>query len=164
MALLEKIVAGRGSWSASVAFECNHKADELGLPGMRASHRIFGEPLRPDPAEHIQTRIHQDHFRSPRDGPRKHLGESETLAIIENRQIEGAVFVTDDAGVSARAAACGIRVRCITTWDLVRFGVRADHLTEEGALQMRETLMNLKRVHLSHVRIREDFITWLREE
>ncbi|RRD04613.1 hypothetical protein EII34_09950 [Arachnia propionica] len=87
MELLEKIVAGRGTWSASVALECDHKAGELSLPGMRVSHRIFGEPLWPDPAEHIQTRIHQEHFRSPGDGPRKHLGESETLMSLDRAHL-----------------------------------------------------------------------------
>lgn len=165
MDLLERIVAGRGSWTASVASECRDKAVALELPSMNVAHRIFGDPLWPDPAEHIlQTRIHQDHFRNPGDGPRKHLGESETLAIIENRQVDHAVFVTDDAGVAARARTCGIRVRCITTWDLIRFGVRAKYMTEDVALQMRERLMHRNRVHLAHVREQGEFLAWLREQ
>lgn len=164
MDLLGKIVAGRGMWTASVAFECDDKASKLDLPEMANSHGVFGEPLRPDRVEHIQTRIHREHFMKPGDGPKKHLGESETLAIIENRRFEETtIFVTDDGGVPIRAKACNILVSCITTWDLVRFAVRAGHMDEVTALGMRETLMKWERVHLSHVKDREAFIAWLRE-
>lgn len=164
MDLLGKIVAGRGTWTASVASECDDNASVLGLPEMIASHTIFGEPLRPDRVEHIQTLIHRDHFKKPGDGPKKHLGESEALAIIENRRFgETTVFVTDDGDVPKRAKSCSIPVSCITTWDLVRFGVLAGHADEVTALSMRDTLMNLERVHLTHVRDRHAFIAWLRE-
>lgn len=164
MELLGKIVAGRGTWTASVASECDDKASVLDLPMMAASHTIFGEPLRPDRVEHIQTRIHKDHFKQPGDGPKKHLGESETLAIIENRHFEGrTLFVTDDGDVPTRAEACKIQVTCISTWHLVRFGVRAGRMDEATALQMWATLKELDRVHLRHLRDREAFIAWLRE-
>lgn len=164
MDLLGKIVAERGTWTASVASECDDKASDLDLPALAASHTIFGEPLLPDRVEHIQTRIHREHFLKPGDGPKKHLGESETLAIIENRLFEGTtIFVTDDGSVPTRAEACNIAVACITTWDLVRFGVRAGHMDAGAAMSMRATLMELDRVHISHVRDREAFTAWLRE-
>lgn len=164
MDLLGRIVAGRGTWTASVASECDDKASALDLPAMAASHAIFGEPLRPDRVEHIQTRIHREHFMTPGDGPRKHLGESETLAIIENRRFDGTtIFVTDDGGVPARVKACNIPVACITTWDLVRFAIRAAHTDQATALGMRATLVKLERVHLSHVRDLQAFSKWLAE-
>lgn len=164
MDLLATIVAGRGKWSASVASECADKAQALDLPQLKSSRAIFGEPLIPDRVEHIQTRIHREHFLQPGDGPKKHLGESETLAIIENRNFEGTtVFVTDDGQVPLRAKSHGIPVVCITTWDLVRFGTRAGHLKEEVALCMRDRLMGHRRVHLPYVKNETAFIAWLRE-
>lgn len=80
MALLKTIVGAKGAWVASVEAECNQKADELQLPELRTARQIFGKPLRPEtPAEHIQVRIHRDHFSSPGDGPKKHLGNQRPL-------------------------------------------------------------------------------------
>ena len=164
MALLETIVGAKGAWVASVEAECNQKADELQLPELRTARQIFGKPLRPEtPAEHIQVRIHRDHFSSPGDGPKKHLGESETLAILECRDLGTTIFVTDDRQVSLRATACMIPVTCITTWDLVRFAVRADHADEAIALRMRRTLMTHDRVHIGYVRDEMAFVNGLNE-
>jgi len=56
-----------------------------------------------------------------------------------------------------------IPVTCITTWDLVRFAVRADHADEAIALRMRRTLMTHDRVHIGYVRDEMAFVNWLNE-
>jgi hypothetical protein len=42
---------------------------------------IFGRPLYPDAAELQDARVLRDELALPGDGPHKHLGEAETLAI-----------------------------------------------------------------------------------
>ncbi|OLT18807.1 hypothetical protein BJF80_14600 [Serinicoccus sp. CUA-874] len=164
MELLAELVNGRASWTASVATECNDQAQDWDLPKMLDAHTIFGTPLVPNGTkEHLEITGHQAYFRQPGDGPRKHLGESETLAIIDCRRIES-VFVTDDRKVPDRAVSHNVQVHCITTWDLVRLAVRTKKCTTQTAMSMREVLMGQQRVHLQHVRDPGRFVRWLLED
>lgn len=161
MRLLQTLVGDRGAWTASVAAECNHQAKELDLPAMGVAHEIFGKPLYPEtPVEHLEIRRHQEYFRDPGDGPKKHLGESETLAVIGCRKMD-AIFVTDDSKVSMRVAMDNIGVCCVTTWDLVRLAVRCGEANVDKSCEMRRVLLAHQRVHVEHVRDLTAFLCWL---
>lgn len=159
MDLLARFVADRGRWCASVLAECDHKADEESLPAMRTAHDIFGDPLRPEtPTEHLSVTLNREHFLRPGDGPRRHLGESETLAIIAERGLN-ARFITDDTFVPIRAASQG--VKCVTTWDVLRATVLGKLASRDEIRNYRRVLLGLRRVHLAHIRDEAQFETWL---
>lgn len=117
------------AWVATVQRECRKKERDLDLPGLAATaHEVLGEPLVPDDAEHRRIRILRSAMAAPGDHPDEHLGEAETLAIIEARGFNG-ILATDDRGARHFA---GTRL-CLTTWDLVRLLVRGHRLTDDQA-------------------------------
>lgn len=120
--LLERLVDGRGAWSGAVASECARSAREPGLAAMGQAGDIFGEPWHPETgAEHVEIRTLRDRLAKPGDRPRQHLGEAETLVIIERRSPD-AIFVTDDAGAALIAKVRGVPVT--TTWELLKLAAR----------------------------------------
>lgn len=82
-----------------------------------------------------------------KNGDDKHLGEAETITIIQRRMLK-AIFVTDD--FKARPFAEGIK--CIDTWSLVSVGLRLGILNEERVRAMRERLMSFNRISRNHRR------------
>lgn len=125
MDLLAKL-ARNGAWCATVAWECEQSAVQPGLQDMTQAHKIFGDPLRPESArEHTMTQTLRTQLAKPSDGPYRHLGEAETLAIMACRSLRG-IFVTDDRAVPVLAQAQSIQV--ITTWDLLRTAAHAGYI------------------------------------
>lgn len=159
MELFETLLRGQGTWCASVAAECDHKASEMGLPAMMTAHRILGEPMWPETqAEHLMVRTNREYFAAPGDGPMKHLGESETLAIIGSRSLR-AVFITDDGRVPARASE--LDIRCLTTWDLLHHAYQQGMATLKQVLDMRRCLLNAGRGCPSRHRNDDAFMRFL---
>ncbi len=160
MDLLERIVGSRGQWCAAVAAECDHQSAQEQLPEMREAHRIFGQPLRPEtPTEHLAVRVIRQDFLRPGDGPRKHLGESESLAIISERRLH-ARFITDDGFVPQRARA--VNVTCVTTWDLFKAAMLGGLVDVAQVHRYRRILLHHRRVHLEHIKDPVLFEQWLR--
>lgn len=127
MPLLAGLVGNNGQWCGTVAAECARSSIEPGLGSMQDAQQIFGEPLLPQSRqEHVDTQTIRLSFVKPGDGPKRHLGEAETLSIITNRQLV-ALFVTDDGEASTRAQSYGIST--CTTWDLLRLAVKTNRLT-----------------------------------
>ncbi len=118
MDLLASLIRDRGQWCATVARECERSALEPGLEAMADANAIFGDPLRPETrVEHLDIRQIRDELAEPDDGPLRHLGEAETVAIMSRRQIDG-VFVTDDVGAARLADRHSVKFT--TTWALLR--------------------------------------------
>lgn len=114
MDLLASLAPNR-AWCATVADECRRSSSLPGLSLMALAESIFGEPLRPENAvEHLTTRMYADRLRVPGDDRTKNLGEAETLAIIECRQVR-ALFVTDDIAVRDLVRADGSTTNCGAT-------------------------------------------------
>lgn len=63
MALLKTLVNGNGAWCATVAAECSAGATKPGLGEMASARDIFGDPLYPTAAEHVDIIVMQDQFR-----------------------------------------------------------------------------------------------------
>jgi predicted nucleic acid-binding protein len=121
MDLLERLANGNGRWCATVAIECKESAKRHELTALNGAGEIFGEPLRPDEAEHQDVRVLRDQLAAPGDSPTQHLGEAETLAIIVRRRLR-CFFVTDDAGAARVAAKNSITV--VDTWRLLKVAHR----------------------------------------
>ncbi|KAA1399659.1 hypothetical protein [Aeromicrobium ginsengisoli] len=125
--VLSTLVKDGGAWVASVENECRDWVRDYPTIHTSASG-IFGEAIRPDSAEHIDTRVIRDAMANPADDhPRKHLGEAETIAILQRRFPE-ARFVTDDR--AAFIVATASKIRCYGTGDLLFAAQRSGLVTE----------------------------------
>ncbi|MDN5570545.1 MAG: hypothetical protein L0G22_04700 [Propionibacteriaceae bacterium] len=153
---LGALLAGRGKWSGTVAHETGRQGRRHGLPELRERSVLFlGEPVHPHDGEHRLTRERRLSFASPGDAPDEHLGEAETLTIIETRALH-AVFITDDGQVPGRT-----HVPCLSTWDIVRTCFRRGILTLDAAVAMHACLLQRRRVHVPELRDPGAFVTWL---
>jgi hypothetical protein len=143
MDLLEAVLNGKGAWCATVAKECQRSSEEPDLADMATAPEIFGTPLSPDNAEHIDIRILRDQMAQPGDAPTRHLGEAETIVIVGRRGL-AAYFVSDD-GDAARLAFAEYGIRTITTWDLLRAAFRATKVDGDTLWGYTITLRTAKR-------------------
>lgn len=145
MALLDEVVRDHGAWCATVASECAAGAQLAGLEQMAMAMSIFGSPLYPQGAEHVDIRTLQEQMLKPGDDKmRAHLGEAETITIISSRGLNAA-FVTDDRDARRQAASRGIPV--YTTWHILKLAVAAGKLSLENFLADYETLVRAARGH-----------------
>lgn len=128
--LLQAAVNGSGRWCGSISRECQESEAAAAYAGMYgAAAAIFGEPIYPEPNEHIDARVIRSNMADPTDDtPTKHLGEAETIAIARAR-FDGSRFITDDQSARSMASAEGIR--CYGTGDLLVVAERSLGLITE---------------------------------
>ncbi|WP_308467907.1 hypothetical protein [Rathayibacter soli] len=158
METLRLVVRDRGSWCASVAHECDLGARKPGQESMGLAREIFGEPLYlRDRKERIDALALRGTFAAPGDPKTKHLGEAETLTIINNRQIN-AMFVTDDEAAALRATLLGIPT--YTTWDILKLCVRTGLLTTEEAWNGILVVRGNRGRRRPYLRDRQSFERW----
>jgi predicted nucleic acid-binding protein len=158
MDLLERLANGKGCWCATVAAECAESARRPELAALNAADEIFGEPLRPDAAEHQDVLVLRDQLAGPGDLPSKHLGEAETVAIIVRRRLS-CVFVTDDRGAARLASANGVQVA--DTWALLRLAHQQGWLDADTLWGYVQTLQGHDRGAPPGVVDRMSFDKWL---
>lgn len=145
-------------WCATVASECSTSARVTGLTDLHTAHSVFGAPIYPNAAEHIDTQALRQAMAKPGDGPHQHLGEAETIAVVSRRKIR-AVFVTDDRSAQSRAKLEGIDVT--DTWRLLQIAHRAGYLTADEVWTDCQTLSNNQRGRPPCGRSRAEFDAWL---
>lgn len=124
--LLEGHLRSRGRWVQAIAHEVERSARyEPDLMGL-AEAGWLGEPIaidRPDDIKAVE-RIRRLTFGGSRNEPLRHLGESQTLWLLQNRtEFRGAWWVSDDRDSLAASRAKGITTR--ETIDIMR-GIVAD--------------------------------------
>jgi predicted nucleic acid-binding protein len=129
--LLETVLSGRGAWTATVEIECAESAEYPGLSDLTSVPAFMGEPYAPESsAEIAAVAATREFLRVPGDGPEKHLGEAETIAIIDMRSLT-AIVVTDDTGAIRVAGRVGIPV--VTTARLLELAVKRNLVTVQRA-------------------------------
>lgn len=131
--LLEALLNARGRWCLTVSQECRRSSQQPGLTALAGVGAFLGPPIPPDsPAELLFTQVLRDRLVSPFDGPRKSLGEAETLAIMHAR-FRGDILASDDKGAARLAAdrQLDLGVKVATTADLLRLALRAGKLTQQ---------------------------------
>jgi predicted nucleic acid-binding protein len=158
MDLLSWLANGNGSWCATVAAECAESARRAELAALDGAAEIFGEPLFPDQAEHLDVRVLRDQLASPGDPPNKHLGEAETIAIAVRRHLR-CFFVTDDGGAARLASKNGVQVA--DTWRLLKLAYRKAWLDADTLWGYVLTIEGHGRRAPAGVWNRESFDKWL---
>jgi len=127
--LLEQLLNGRGTWTSSVQIECFESSKYNGLEKLAEVDRFLGEAEEPrTEAEYLAIAEIREELRIPGDGPHKHLGEAETLAIIQMRSLD-AHMVTDDTG--AIRIARRLEIPTVTTAQLLLLAARVDLITAQ---------------------------------
>ena len=126
MKMLAELIGERGRWCATVAQECLNGSHYAGLEEMASAGTIFGDPLYPIGADRINIGLLRERMADPGDGPTKHLGEAETIVIIQSQGFHQSFFVTDDRGAQREAKSAGVQT--VTTWQILRLLVRSGRL------------------------------------
>ncbi|MFK4149822.1 hypothetical protein [Streptomyces sp. NPDC004065] len=124
MSLLEKVLDGRGRWTQAVAAEAEQSKRYLPRLGEVIDGGWLGAPIEiDDPTETaLVDRIRRMVFAGSPSQPLKHLGEAETLVVIEHRgEFAHSVWITDDGEAGHYARRRGIRVK--NTVDVMREAV-----------------------------------------
>lgn len=140
--LLERLMNGRGAWTATVQIECEESARYPGCGALNSVHEFLGEPYAPETDEERRAVEEMWEFlREPGDGPERHLGEAETVALVTSRSLT-AIIVTDDTGAMRLARRHDVTVA--TTADLLVLAVRANLLEVQTAW---DYICDLRAVH-----------------
>lgn len=122
---------GRGAWTATVRLECEQSALHLGIDELLAVGEFLGDPYYPsNSAEFEAIEAAWEFLREPGDGPERHLGEAETIAIVTSRGLP-AVLVTDDTGAMRLARRSELHV--VTSSDLMILAARASFISPQQA-------------------------------
>lgn len=116
--LLRKVLDGCGRWTEAVAEEARRSAAYVrDLSRLRAEGWL-GEPIElcTDAEIALADRLRRAVFGGLPTEPLRHLGEAETLALVQTRQeFAGAVWITDDRDAGEYATARGIPVKNTVT-------------------------------------------------
>ncbi|MFC5959047.1 hypothetical protein ACFP51_32815 [Streptomyces pratens] len=116
--LLRKVLDGCGRWTEAVAEEARRSTAYVrDLAPLRAEGWL-GEPIElcTDAEIALADRLRRAVFGGTQREPMRHLGEAETLALIQTRQeFAGAVWITDDRDADEYATARGIPVKNTVT-------------------------------------------------
>ncbi|MCT7351022.1 hypothetical protein N4P33_02355 [Streptomyces sp. 15-116A] len=124
LSLLEKVLDGRGRWTQAVAAEAAQSKQYWPRLSQVIDGGWLGDPIEiDDPAETaLVDRVRRVVFAGSPSRPRQHLGEAETLLLIEHRsEFAGSVWITDDGEAGHYARRKGICVK--NTVDLMREAV-----------------------------------------
>lgn len=155
--VLTRLVGTNGAWCGSIRYEARASATQPGLESIRDVESTFGEPLFPETQrERIDVQLLRDSFAAPHDPPTKHLGEAETITLIESRQIS-AIFVTDDNAAAARANARGIAT--LTSWDIFKLAAKNEIIEVDDAWDA-VTILNGWQRHYPCLKTRSSFRQW----
>lgn len=161
--LLQTLLPAR-MWCLTVSRECraSYAARQFAtFPDVQA---LFGAPLIPDRGEYLSTQVLRNTLAKPTDKPDAHIGEAETIAIAQSRQVGTPIFVTDDVGATKLANREGLST--INTWMLIKTASRNSGIafTEGEAWSAATLLRSHRRGWPKGVgRSKDDFVTWLRQ-
>lgn len=145
MDLLRDLVAAKAQWSRSVSQEAEDLSRRPGWEGLSEPFTFMPQPLDPTAAELQSVRIIRDYLASPGDLPRQHIGEAETIAIIQERYPgEQVLLLTEDKGVIDYCSQL-TEITPVTTLQLFQLGVRTGRLTREDAVLACDRLRGFQR-------------------
>ncbi len=143
--LLKGYLRGHGRVTQAVSREIT---DSVGwVPAMRQVDQAewFGDPIRVTDDHGQVEGIRRHVFGGRRDEPRKHLGESETLHLIQSDPaFADAVWITEDRSAYDFAKANSIIAR--NTFEVLRELCAFGEITREAAFRCCEELLALDRL------------------
>lgn len=136
--VLGKLFGERVCWSATIRRECERNERRLALPGLTAAaDELLGEPILPEAGEQLAIRQLRTLMAKPGDHPDQHLGEAETITIIQQRHLDALIAIDDnDAGHWAAP------VRSVNTWRLIKLARRRGDASLDDAGLLRQKFVD----------------------
>lgn len=155
--VLQALLQDKVRWTASIRVECERQEAVLGLTGLvLAAEDLLGEPLYPEPSEHAAIRQLRSQMAVPGDHSQQHLGEAETITLIQKRRLR-AVFVTDDGDAIRWAQP----IDCVGTWKLIRFASTRGLATPDEAKRLWQAFVDAGGIPPRHLRTADAFAQYL---
>ncbi|KQR65746.1 hypothetical protein ASF89_00665 [Frigoribacterium sp. Leaf172] len=149
MGLLKRLLRGQGQWVGAVEAECEDSYRTGLYIGIDQAFEFMPDPILLEPFETREARLIRQSIADPLDKPTKSLGEAETIAVITNRRIHGATFITDDEGAKQYIVNEDLPIKVYTTTDLLALAVKVEYLTQELAEAHIDTLVAQRRKRIS---------------
>lgn len=148
--VLEKTLNGNGRWCEAVAYEASQSAK---IPGLQSLHRVaeggwLDEPIEidQDGARRVEV-IRIGVFGGSSARPLQHLGEAQTLFLLDNdERFRMAYWLTDDRSAYDYAAKRQMLAR--TTVDILRAAIaNGDLQPNDGYSMLRSMQLAGRYVH-----------------
>ncbi len=131
--LLAELLNGRGAWTITIEAECRRSSSVEGLAGLKTFFAELGDSIVPTPSERAETALIRSRLARPGDTARDHLGEAETMAVVNGRGLS-AIFLTDDK--RAAHLATSFNIPTATTLEVLRIAVRSGRLSTDAILTL----------------------------
>ncbi|WP_051486777.1 hypothetical protein [Brachybacterium phenoliresistens] len=152
--VLKPLLRDNARWTATIRTECARQQRRLDLPGLvDAAEELLGDPLRPEDGEQLAIRQLRGQMASPGDHAEQHLGEAETITLIQRRMLR-AVFLTDDRTAMRWADP----IDCVGTWKLIRLARRRDLVTPSQAARLWESFVSAGGTPPREIATRDAFV------
>ncbi|WP_427118229.1 hypothetical protein [Pseudarthrobacter scleromae] len=98
--IVEQAVAGRAEWTETISDEVGFYAGQTPFQMLAQVPAFMPQAIVPDSQEMLLADGIRRAFAQPGDGPRKHLGEAETFAVIDQRfDLTATLLLTEDKAV-----------------------------------------------------------------
>ncbi|MEU6443100.1 hypothetical protein [Streptomyces sp. NPDC047046] len=137
LGLLKNILNGRGRWTEAVAYEANRSAQSTyaQLADVAAGGWL-GEPLEIQDSEtDLVERVRRAAFGGSASAPLQHLGEAQTLHVIQLwPDFRGSFWLSDDRTACDHARRRGITT--LETQDVMAHGCSAGDITHTDAYKL----------------------------
>jgi predicted nucleic acid-binding protein len=145
--VLERTLANQGRWVEAVAHEARRSANVL--PALKEVFRDgwLGEPIEIDGEDEVLRVdvIRRAVFGGPGAEPLKHLGEAQTLYLLQNRdEFRGSVWVTDDREAYEYAKRQGLIAK--DTVAILCHAIADAIVTNEEAFGLLQAMLSANRV------------------
>ncbi|AJP00194.1 hypothetical protein TU94_00030 [Streptomyces cyaneogriseus subsp. noncyanogenus] len=133
LGLLERILDGRGRWAEAVAHEADRSADIYPSLARVKIDGWLGEPLEiQDDEAHVVERVRVAAFGGRASEPLQHLGEAQTLHIIQRWPgYQESFWLSDDRAACNHARRLGIKT--LETRDVLARGCSMDEVSPTEA-------------------------------
>ncbi|MGW5768660.1 hypothetical protein ACWEVY_05865 [Streptomyces longwoodensis] len=148
LGLLERIIDGRGRWSEAVAFEAARSAHVYPSLTSVQIDGWLGEPLEiQDDEADVVERVRVAAFGGSASRPLQHLGEAQTLHIIQQWPgYQESFWLSDDRAACDHARRLGIVT--LETRDVLARGCSTGELSHTEAYKLLQQMRDAGR-HLS---------------
>lgn len=144
--LLEKTLAGRGRWTEAVAYETRRSTRYLPNLTDVLTGGWLDEPIEISEPERVARieRLRRAVFGGPPRDPRRHLGEAQTLYLLENDlEFAGSLWITDDRAAYEYAVRRGISAW--GTAEVMRAAAGAGLIAARDGLRLLEGMVEVGR-------------------
>lgn len=147
--VVQAAVDSRGNWTQAVEDEVSDFSSSADYQSLAQAWTFMPAALVPTYGEMDEADKIRQRFAKPGDGPLKHLGEAETLAIIESRfDSQGVILLTEDNGAILQCRARALKTA--GTRAVLESAAKKDYITWADADQIAQNIIRAGRSVLNY--------------